>query len=436
MSASVTERHAPRGRGGLLRHHDFALLWVGETTSTVGSMVSIVAMPMVAIDVLHTGTFIVGALTALAQLPWLVIGLFVGAWVDRFPRRRLMLICDVASALVFLSVPIAAWLGVLTVAQLLLAGLVAGVCDVFFMTSYQAYLPSLLDRSDLIEGNAKLQGSTSAALLVGPNLAGLLATAFGVVTGVLANSASFIVSAACLLRIRAREAPIERRAGKRSIRAEIGEGMRFVATDSFLRSFSLLGGALNLTVSGIQALLVPFLILTLHINTGWTGVLMASGGVGGICGALTARRVAARIGSARALLIWVACGMPFALLVPLADRGPRIALFVVGLAFANAGMVASNVITSSFRQTYAPREMLGRVSTSMRFFYYGLIPAGAIVGGSLGAWIGPRDALWIFVCCLVLSTLILLDSPILHYRDLPTTPADRLDAVTQPATSN
>lgn len=426
MSASVTERDTPQRRGGLLHHHDFTLLWVGETTSTLGSVVSVVAMPMVAIDVLHTGTLVVGALNALARLPWLVIGLLVGAWVDRFPRRRLMLACDAVAAVVFVSVPVAAWLGGLTVPHLLLAALVAGVCDVFFATAYQAYLPSLLANADLIEGNAKLQGSTSAAMLTGPNLAGLLAAAFGVVAGVFANAVSFVVSAACLLGIRARETSVERPGKRPGLRAEIAEGLRFVVRDAFLRSFSLLGAALNLTISGIQALLVPFLILTLHIGTGLTGVLMASGGLGGLCGALCARRFAARVGSARALLVWVACGMPCALLVPLAGGGARIALFVVGLVLSNAGLVASNVITSSFRQTYAPREMLGRVSTSMRFLYYGLMPLGALVGGALGQWIGPRNALWIFVAGLALSTLILFTSPILRYRDLPATPAERL----------
>ncbi len=190
--------------GGLLWHRDFRLLWFGETISQVGNAMAVVAVPLLAVTVLHASTFMVSALVAAAWLPWLLIGLPAGAWVDRLPCRAVMVTCDATSTALYASVPAAAWLGVLTIAQLLAVALLGGAASVFFNTAQQAYLPSLVAGEQLVEGNAKLAGSTSAARLGGPGLAGLVAQALSVVTALLFNAASFLVSAACLLGIRHR----------------------------------------------------------------------------------------------------------------------------------------------------------------------------------------------------------------------------------------
>lgn len=159
-------------RGGPLRDRDFRLLWIGETTSKVGSAVTAVALPLVAVTTLHANTFEVAALTSAEWLPWLLMGLPAGAWVDRLPRRPVMLGCDVVSAAAFASVPLAAAFGLLTVAQLYAVATIGGAASVFFSTAYLVFLPSIVTDDALVEGNAKLQGSESAAQLVGPALAG------------------------------------------------------------------------------------------------------------------------------------------------------------------------------------------------------------------------------------------------------------------------
>lgn len=153
-------------RGRLWRQGDFRLFWFGETTSQVGTSVTFVALPLVAVEVLHASTFLVGLLTAAVWLPWLMIGLPAGAWVDRLPRRATMLVSDGVSLAAFLSIPVAAWTGVLGVAQLVAVALAAGAPSVFFNTAYQVYLPSLVAEVDLTEGNAKLRGSRSAAQVI------------------------------------------------------------------------------------------------------------------------------------------------------------------------------------------------------------------------------------------------------------------------------
>jgi MFS family permease len=180
--------------GGLLRERSFRLLWTGETVSGLGSAMAAVGVPLLAVSELHAGTFAVAALTAATYFPWLVVGLPAGAWVDRLPLRRLMIACDLLAAVTYGSVPLAAWAGVLSVGQLIVVGTVAGAAGTFFGAAYQAYLPVLVKKQDLMEGNAKLQGSGSAASISGAALAGLAAEAVGYAAALLFNAASFLVS--------------------------------------------------------------------------------------------------------------------------------------------------------------------------------------------------------------------------------------------------
>jgi MFS family permease len=421
MTAVLTAGPVERRRGGLLRQRDFRLLWTGETTSSLGSSVTGVALPLVALTTLHAGVVAVSMLSAAAWLPWLLIGLPAGAWVDRMPRRPLMMVCDIASLGLFVSVPIAAWLGGLTMAQLLTVALLAGVAKVFFATAYRAYLPSLVAKRDLVEGNARLQGSESAAQVAGPGLGGLLAQAFGAANGLLADAASFLVSLLCLRGIQAEEPRLEVR--RRALRHEIAEGMGFVARDRLLRVFMIFGSASNLVLTGYGAITVVFLVRSVGLSSGAAGVLIAAGSTGGVLGAFLAPRLARSIGSARALLLCKVGATPFGLVIALTGPGWRLAFFVVGSVGMVAGIVAGNVISGGFMQAYCPPAMIGRITTSIQVVNFGAIPVGALVGGFLADAAGFHTALWILFGSFVLSSLILLASPIRKDRDLPTRPA-------------
>ncbi|MGY4773368.1 MFS transporter [Kribbella sp. CWNU-51] len=213
--ASRKRAPAPRRTpvGGLLRTRNFGLFWAGESTSGFGSAITTVALPLVAVSTLHAGTSMVALLTAANWAPFLVIGLPAGAWVDRWPSRRVLLAADLVSAVVLAGVPTAAWTGVLTMGMLLAAALLAGIAKVFFDLAYNAFLPDLLAPEDLLEGNSKLQTSASAAELAGPGLGGLLAHAAGAVCGILIDALTFLVSAACLAGLRARPEKRRNRVG-------------------------------------------------------------------------------------------------------------------------------------------------------------------------------------------------------------------------------
>ena len=441
--------------GGLLRQRRFRLLWIGETVSQLGNAMALVGVPLVAVVVLHASTFVVGVLTASAWLPWLVIGLPAGAWVDRLPARQVMIGCDVISAVLYGSVPAAAWAGVLSTGLLVAVQLLGGAASVLFMTAYQVYLPSLVRPEDLIEGNTKMQGSASAAAFAGPSLAGLVTQLVGSVTAVLCNALSFVVSAVCLLGARppgsrgpataAAGPPGMGRAGSRGagprgaglrragsrgaglrragLRREIGDGLLLVLRDPFLRQLSVFWAVANLALTGYAALLVLFLVRVVGLTPGAVGLLAAIPGVGGIAGALLTGRITARFGTARALVLSTLCAVPFGLLIPLTGPGLRLAFYVAGSLLAYTGMAVGNIIIAAFRQSYSPPGMCGRVTATMRFLIFGTSPIGALLGGSLGTWLGVRDALWLLLGAAALSGTLLLTRALTASRDLPAQPA-------------
>jgi len=423
----VTDGPRPRRPGGLLWHRDFRLLWGGETVSWLGNYMALVAMPLLAVKALHASDFAVGVLVAAGYLPWLVIGLPAGAWVDQLSPRRVMVTCDIISAALYASIPVSAWAGGLTLGQLLTVALLAGTANVFFSTAYQVYLRALLPSAALVEGNAKLSGSEAAAELAGPSLAGLVAQAVGAAAALLANAASFLVSAACLLAIR-RHVPRPPSSGPRpALRRTIAAGLRFVARDPYLARMTLYTMTGNLALIGFVAVQVVFLVRTLGLPSAAVGLLVAVQGVGGVAGAMVARRLSERIGTARCLLLAAWGAVPFCLLAPLASRGPGLALYVIGIFMTAVGVVTVNVIVGSFRQAYSPPGMLGRVSASMRFLVMGTSPLGALLGGALAAAISPRGALWVLFAMISAAGLFLLSRSFTRSRDLPAAAAPVAD---------
>jgi predicted MFS family arabinose efflux permease len=405
--------------GGLLWQRSFRLLWIGETISQLGNAMAVVGVPLVAVIVLHASTFAIGVLTAAAWLPWLIIGLPAGAWVDRLPARRVMIACDVVSVAVYASVPAAAWAGVLTTGQIVAVQLLGGAASVLFMTAYQVYLPSLVKPDELIEGNTKMQGSASAALFAGPSLAGLVAQLLGAVTALLGNAVSFVVSAACLAATRP-SAPAPVPAPRRtSLRREIADGLLLVLRDPFLRQLSTFWAVANLALTGYTALLVVFLVRVIGLTPGSVGLLTAIPGVGGILGAVLTGRITGRLGTARGLLVSTLCAVPFGLLIPLTGHGLRLAFYVAGSLLAYTGIAVGNIIIAAFRQSYSPPGMCGRVTATMRFLIFGTSPIGALLGGGLGTWLGVRDALWVLLGAVALSGTLLLTRSLIARRDLP-----------------
>lgn len=408
----------------LSRNRDFALLWSGEAVSVLGSMTTLVVLPVLAVS-LGASAGWMGVLTAAVWLPWLVLGLPAGAWVDRGDNRRLMIAADLLGALVLASVPLAWALGVLGLPHLVLAALGSGVKDVVFRTAYPGLLTRLVRPQDLEAANGRVYGTESAMQVAGPGAGGLLVQLVGGALALVVDVVSFVVSALCLWRIRGGR-PERAAAGQERERVGpmVREGLRVTFGDRYLAWFTVQGGASNFALTGYQTLLVLFLLRDLEATPGSVGLLLALGATGGLVGAVVAARVSRLLGSARAMLVLQLAGGPPALLVGLAGPGHGIWLVPLGSALVGLGLVGANVVRGAFRQRWVPADLLGRTSGAAAVVNFGTMPLGALVAGGLGGAVGLRQTILLMAGLHVIATLATLLSPWARLRDLP---SGRLD---------
>jgi MFS family permease len=409
-------------KGVLLRHRDFRLLWGGETVSELGSQVSLLAIPLLAVRTLHATTFQMGLLTAASTAAFLVVGLPAGVWVDRMRRRRIMIASDLGRVLALGSIPVAYAVGALTLAQLFVVTLVSGILTVFFDVAYQSYLPALVGREHLVEGNAKLTGSAQVAAVAGPSVAGGLVLVVGSSVAVAADAVSFLASAAAVAAIRAPEPkPLVPEGGHPKLLHDIAEGLHFVFGDALLRAIAATTATANLFSGVAAAVEIVFLVREVHASPGVIGLLFTMGGIGGVLGALVAGPLARRVGGARATIIGIA-GNVGALLIPLTT--PRAGLLYFGFGTFAIGLsaVVYNINQVSFRQRLCPDRLLGRMNATMRFVVWGVLPIGALLGGVLGSVLGLRPTLWIGAAGQAVAGVWLLASPMRGIRDFPDSP--------------
>ena len=428
-------RPASNRRRSLWRHRDFRLLWAGQTVSEIGSQVSVLAVPLVAIDTLHAGTFAVGLLTSLATLPFLIVGLIAGAWVDRWPKRPVLLVADALRALALATIPLAWWLSALTMAQLYAVMLISGVLTVFFDVAYRSYLPVLVDRDELVDGNGKLAATMAGAQVAGPGLGGSLVAAIGAAPAVLADALSFVVSCASLLAVRADEPPTQRRPRLRGrLRSEIGEGLRFVWGEPRIRSVAAATATSNLFSTMGLAVLLVFLRRELHVGPARIGLLLAVASTGGVLGAVVAPRLALRFGVGRAILWSIAFGGIGQLGYPLATARTATVLVIASGFVLSAGAIAYNINQVSLRQALCPSTLQGRMNASVRFIIWGTMPVGGFAGAVLGASIGLRPTLWVAAAGSLMAFLWIAFSPVPGVLTMPSTDdGPALSSVGQPA---
>ena len=408
----------------LWRHRNFLLLWGGQTVSEMGSAITQLALPLTAVLVLRASTFEVGLLTSAATLAFALIALPAGAIVDRHTKRWLMIWCDLARMAIIGSVPVAAALGALTLGQLYAVAVAAGVCTVFFDVSYQSYLPVLIPKEALVDGNGKLGATQSFAQVAGPGVGGGLVALAGAARAMAADAISYAVSVASLLAIRAREEP-PRPDHRQRLRTEIAEGLSFVLRHPILRKIVACTGTANLFGGMATAVQIIFLVRILHVRPAEVGLLVSVASLGGVAGGVLSGRLSRRIGSAR--IIWFSMlvfGLP-QLLVPLAKPGWLVVLFPVGFAGFSFSAVVYNVAQVSYRQAICPPRLLGRMNAAVRWVVWGTLPLGGLLGGALGTWLGVRATLWIAFAGSWAAGWWVFFSPLRGVRDIADLEVDR-----------
>ncbi|MFB9686991.1 MFS transporter [Amycolatopsis plumensis] len=406
---------------GVLRNRDFRRLWLADLVSQAGSRIDVLAVPLLAVTALGAPVFEVSLLRTAQTLPYLVLGLQVGAWCDRIRHRPVLIAADAGRAVLIASVPVAALFGVLGMTQLLAVVLAVGVLSVFFDVAHQTYVPRLVTPEQLPEANARLQTNRSMAAVAGPGLAGVLVQALGVAAALAADAVSYLWSALWLRRIETPDTRPEPR--ERRLLREIGEGLRLVRGDRVLLAISAHGAASSFFQSAHLAIVIAFLARDVGLSPWVIGVLGTASLTGAVTAGLTARRLGDRIGQARAL--WgsaVLFGLAYQL-YPFTGRGWALACYVLAGFFTSYSVIVLSVFGVSFQQAVTPPELLGRVNAISQTLVFGVAPLGSLLGGALAGAIGMRATLHIAAAGVLASAAIMVWSPLRKLRDL--TPAGR-----------
>ena len=413
-------------RGKLWRDGEFLKLWGGQSISEFGSQISQLALPTVAILLLGATPFQVGLLTALEFLAFPTLGLVAGVYADRLRRRPIMIACDLARMIALASVPVSFAFHVLAMPQLYVVALVTGVATVFFDVSYQSYLPALISRTDLVEGNTKLQVSGSVAQMAGPAVAGLLIQLVGPARAVVADAASFLVSVLSLAWIR-RPEPSPKPAsesGRKGFWSEMAEGIRFVFGNSTIWKIAGSTSTSNLGSNMFFAVYLIFAYRVLHLSPGLIGLIFGAGAVGGLLGALSASWIARRIGLGPTLFVTIISGGVGSALVPLAQFGFAVPLLVAASVIASFMGPVYNINQVSLRQAITPDRVQGRMNATVRTVIWGTIPIGALIGGTIGDVYGLLPAMYAGIAVSILSGVWILVGPIrLRTQPEPAEPA-------------
>jgi len=397
--------------GGLWRHPDFLRLWSAQTVSQFGSQISQLALPLAAILVLDASAFEVALLGTVEFLPFLLFALPAGVWVDRLRRKPILVLGDLGRAVALASVPLAYAFDALTIWQLYVVGFVVGVGTVFFDVAYQSYLPSLVDRSQLVEGNSKLEVSRSGAALAGPGLAGALIGAITAPYAILLDAISFVGSAVLVFRIRRPEVVPEPTA-KPSMRRELVEGLRYLLGHRLWRPLAITVALSNFFNTLAFSIFLVYAVRELSLSAAVIGLVLGVGNVGWLLGAVAANRISARLGVGLTLVGSAIVFGPALLLVPAAPQSQPIPFLVVALILASFAGIVFNVTGLSFQQAVTPDRLLGRLNATRRFIVWGVIPLGSLTGGALASQVGLRPTLWVGAIGGSLSFVPLLFSPV------------------------
>ena len=406
--------------GGLWRHSDFLKLWSAETVSQFGTQISLLAMPLAAIDVLHVSAFKVAALTTVEFLPFLLVSLPAGVWVDRLPRRPILIAGDLARAGLLASIPIAYALDALTIWQLYGVGFFVGIATVFFDVAYQSYLPSLVERRQISDGNAKLEISRSAAQLGGPGLAGLLVGFLRAPVAILFDAVSFLGSALFIFRIEKTETAQVDRAPRRKMRTELREGLSYVLHHPYLKNIAASTALFNLFGNMGFAVLLVFARRELHLSPQGIGLAFTLGNIGPLLAAFSANKISGRLGVGKTIIVASILGGPMFLLLPFAPhRNAALFVFVPAMVVGGFTNVVYNIAQLSLRQAITPERLQGRMNSVMRFIVWGTIPLGSLTGGALASWVGLKETLIIGGAGCCIAFLPVLFSPVRSVREMP-----------------
>lgn len=401
---------------------DFRRLWTGQTISVIGDQVTSIALPLLAVTLLGADAAQMGWLTAAGLLPHLFFSLPAGVWLDRVHRRRrLMIWSDVGRALLLGTVPVAFALGALGMPQVYVVAFLTGTLAVVFDVAWNTVFVAVVPRERFVNAMALLNGSRSIASVVGPSIGGVLVQVIGAPLALLLDAISYLGSVVALRGMHTEEPPVEPAEG--GLRAQLVEGLSFIARDPIMRPVLLSVATINLFTFAFMALFILYASTELGVNPGALGLTLGVGAFGSIIGALVASRLGRRIGLGPASALGCVLFPASLLLIPLAAPGMPmpVILGLLGLAEFGAGfgVMVLDINVGSVLTARVPDRIRSRSAGSFRFVNYGIRPVGALLGGALGTALGVREALWATAIASLFGVLFLVGTRILRLRDLP-----------------
>ncbi|MGH8877857.1 MAG: MFS transporter [Stackebrandtia sp.] len=405
--------------GLLRRHRDFRHVWAADALSALGSRLSMLAMPLLALLTLNATPFEVALLRTLETTAWLVLGLVAGAWMDRIACRGVLIAADIGRAVVFASVPVAYFTGSLTLAQLFVVAVLAGIGTVFFDVAGNTYLPRLLPEDDLVEANARLATNTSVAAVLASGGGGFVVQFLTAPIALAIDAASFIWSALWLRGIRAAE-QTPKHPRPPHLRRDIAEGWRFVVRHPILRFLAGYSACTIFFQAMEGAVWVTFLVRDIGLSAWVIGLVGMSALLGAVGSGFVTTRIAARLGTARTMVFAaVAYAAGFAM-YPLTRPGWGLSFAVAGGFLASFAIITMHILRTSVTQRLCPERLYGRVGATMEFMIWGIMPLGSLAGGIIATATSLRTTLWIIGAGIAVSILWILLSPLRSNREVGT----------------
>jgi MFS family permease len=419
-AGEVKMANTPSKQDKLWHHPDFLLLWGGQTVSQVGSQVTLWALPLVAVLTLKATPFQMGILAFVGRLPLLLIGLIAGVLVDRISSRVILIVTDFGRAILIGSIPIAALLHRLSLTQFYVITFLVGCLSAFFDVAYQSFLPSLVERDQLIVANSRLEASNALASIIGPGFAGVLVQLFSGPIAILVDAFSFFLSAFSLLFVRVREAPHAIAIKHRWLWNEIGEGIYFVWRQPLIRVLMLTSALFNFFDSILMAEYVFYLTRTLGMGAIFVGAVGVASGVGWLVGALLAEPITKRVGMGFVLSGCILLACLAEACIALAN-GPF--LFVLCLVMAGEFLIQCVatiyvINNTSVRQMLLPFEIRGRVNALVRVISGGATALGALLAAVLAQSYGLRLTLIIAAAGTLSAFVLIVVSPLRRVKSL------------------
>lgn len=396
----------------------FRLFWTGQTISMFGSQITLIGLPLTAVYLLNANSFQMGIFQAVATIPFFLFSLFAGVWIDQNKKKPVLIICNLLTAFFLILIPLGAWFDVLNFYLFYIIVFFAATFSMIFELAYLSFLPMIVKREELSDGNSKLEISRSLAQVSGPSIAGLLISVFTAPIAILIDSISYVISSIFLSKINIEEPTLL--VNHDNIFKKIGDGIKILIKHPILRSISFSTAILNFFRTAFDAVYILFIVNIVGANPTQVGIIFGVGSIGGILGAFFSQKISKIIGIGPSIIGSVVMITGGGIIVAFVNESMifTMILLILGQIFTGFGNTVYFVSQVSLRQSITPTEIMGRINASNRFISRAAMPLGGLFGGLLGTFVALKLSLFILAIGYILAIICLIISPVIKLKTI------------------